>query len=301
MTLFEKKFLLASALLFTSLSFLSSAAAQEKFPSPQAAGDALVQAAKTPDPTVSLEKIFGPGTKGLLSTGDPARDQENRARFLQRISEKRQWVDLGPNHSVLFAGNDGWSFPVPLARKDKDWSFDVVTGRQEILNRRIGADENDAIKAIKDYLRAQQEYARLNPGAGGAPQYAQKFISDPGQKNGLYWSGPDSPVGPGILAAQAKDTAAPGMLFHRGYYFRILKMQGKGAAGGAKPYVKDGKMSEGFALIAYPAKWSETGLMTFLVNQDGKILEKNLGKETPAFTLKLIAYDPDKTWKLVGP
>ncbi|MCE9626127.1 MAG: DUF2950 domain-containing protein [Deltaproteobacteria bacterium] len=270
-----------------------ASAGDPKFSSPEGAVQSLVAAIKSPDTSEALQNMFGKEDKDLWVSGDPAADEAAKKRFLQRISEKQNIVAIRDDRSILYAGNDGWSFPIPLVKTGKDWSFDLKTGREEILNRRIGANENDAIEAAKDYVRAQKEYAQKDRDGDGIPGYAQKFVSDPGQKNGLYWPSQDpqdaSPVGPGIMekATQVSGKNGENLLLYHGYYFRMLPTKEKGTT--KEP-----------VLIGYPATWGNSGVMSFLVNPEGTILQKDLGKDTEKLAANPQDWAQDKSWKTVG-
>jgi len=271
----------------------SAMAGEQKFSSPEKAVQSLIEAIKSSDAPAALEKLFGKEEKDLWTSGDRAADEAGKKRFLQRISEKQNVVAVDADHSILYAGNDGWSFPVPLVKTGKDWSFDLKTGREEVLNRRIGANENDAIEAAKDYVRAQKEYAQKDHDGDGVASYAQKFVSDPGQKNGLYWPAQDpqdvSPVGTAITEkatmVSGKDGAS--LLLYHGYYFQILPPKGKVAT--QEP-----------VLIAYPATWGNSGVMSFLVDSNGSLLQKDFGKDTEKAASQSKDWTPDKSWKAVG-
>ncbi|HKY64054.1 MAG TPA: DUF2950 domain-containing protein [bacterium] len=286
------------------LAFSFSLWAAEKFASPEQAQQALVQALAGADPESALKKIFGPEASDLWTSGDAAQDQERRQAFLKRAAEQSSWSPLGKDRTVLLVGQDQWSFPIPLKRQGKSWAFDTKTGREEILNRRIGANELDAIAGAEDYARAQQEYFQQDRNGDGVKEYAQRFVSDPGQKNGLYWDSKDpratSPVGPAIGQATIQDL--PGgerRLIHHGYYFQALGEQSKKAPGGAKSFIQDGKQTQGFALLAYPMSYGSSGIMSFLVGPDGRVLQKDLGRGTAKTALKMTEYDPDSSWKPV--
>jgi len=258
--------------------------AEQNFSSPAQALQALKSALMSADVSASLSTLFGAENSDLWNSGDKIQDQHAKEKFLQRLSEKKKWVAVDATHQILYVGNDSWSFPIPLVKKEKRWSFDIKIGREEILNRRIGANELDAIASARDYVRAQKEYAAKSSGA-----YAKQFLSDSGKKNGLYWVSDNpqdsSPIGPRVLQAKAEGYKAsqedPTTVLYHGYYYHILKAK------------------KGFALVAYPAKWNDSGVMTFLVDQDGQILQKNLGQETATLVAQIKSYNPDSTWKAV--
>lgn len=277
---------------------------QKSFSSPEEAVKAAIAAAKKGDEK-ELTAIFGPGSVELLRSGDPVADERRRADFLKAYDEKNRLVTEGEN-TVLVVGNDDWPLPIPLVKKGNGWAFDATRGKEEVLNRRIGRNELDAIQVVLAYVDAQREYAMKDRDGDGLLEYAQSFRSDSGKKNGLYWQAKsgeeESPLGPFAARAvkegyKASDKPVP---FH-GYYYRILTAQGKDAAGGAYSYIVKGSMIGGFALVAYPAEYGNSGVMTFIVNHEGKIFEKDLGKNTGTVAAAMKEYNPDKTWKEVQP
>jgi hypothetical protein len=282
---------------------LAQNANQLTFASPDAAVRAMVEALNANDPK-ALEAIFGPGSRDLITSGDPVADQSGRERFLKLYGEKSR-LEQTDRKVVLSIGNEDWPFPIPMVKKDALWRFDTEAGREEILARRIGKNELSAIQVCLAYVDAQREYALKDRDANGLLEYAQKFRSDKGMKNGLYWdvkAGEEqSPLGPLVAAAQEKgysglstgDKPVP----YYGYYYRILKGQGKNAPGGAYDYMVKGKMIGGFALVAYPAKYASSGIMTFIVNQDGAVYQKDLGRNTEKAAQAMKLFDPDSTWK----
>lgn len=276
--------------------------ALEKFASPELAQQSLVQAVSSADPEASLKKIFGGDASDLWTSGDPAQDQASKKAFLARLAEKSSWAPLGKDRTVLLAGNDNWSFPVPLQRQGKSWTFDTKTGREEILNRRIGGNELDAIAAAQDYARAQNEYFSQDRNGDGVKEYAQAFLSNPGEKNGLYWDSKDprdtSPIGPAIGQVTIQDLPdGKKRLVYHGYYFEALSEQSKRAPGGAKKFIQDGKQTQGFGLVAYPVDYGRSGTMSFIVGKDGQVLQKDLGKRTAKVAAKMTDFDPDSGWK----
>jgi hypothetical protein len=282
------------------------AAGEERFGSPQAAVDALKAAVEARD-TNALHAIFGPAGHALVSVDVVEAAQEHEL-FMNRVKEKVNLVAASDSRQNLQLGADGWAFPIPLVKQDGQWLFDVATGKEEILNRRIGVNELGAIQVCLAYVQAQREYASVDRNADEVLEYAQHLRSTPGTHDGLYWStrtGDElSPLGP--LVAQARgegyrqqtriltDEQSP----YHGYYFRILIQQGKHAPGGKYNYIINGHMIAGFALVAWPAEWDNTGVMTFIVNQRGKVYQKCLGPKTPAIAKAITAYDPDTTWRL---
>jgi hypothetical protein len=281
-----------------------SAADEQTFASPDAAVSALVTATRNHD-TNELHLIFGPTGHDLVSP-DVVQATEEYKIFVQRLAEKQQLLTNSAARLTLAIGVDGWEFPIPLVEQGGQWFFDTAAGRQEILARRIGMDETGAINVCNAYVDAQREYASQDRMGDSVLAYAQFLRSTPGSHDGLFWptnSGAElSPLGP--LVAQARvdgyhrtakmlnDEQAP----YHGYYFKILTRQGKHAPGGKYNYVINGRMIAGFALVAWPAEWGNTGVMTFIVNQQGKVYQKNLGTKTVKIAKGMTTYDPDDTW-----
>jgi hypothetical protein len=276
---------------------------QQTFASPEEAVNALVKALKSDD-VKALAAIFGPGSRDLLFSGDPVADKTTRERFLSRYGEKNR-LEVTEAKANLNIGNDDWPFAVPLVKKEGLWYFDTKQGREEILARRIGQNELSTIQVCLAYVDAQREYFRKDRDGDGLLEYAQKFGSDKGKKNGLYWPVKEgegqSPLGPLFASAQEKGYSAKAAggkpIPYYGYYYRILTGQGKNAPGGAYDYVVKGNMIGGFALVAYPAKYGASGVMTFIVNHDGVVYQKDLGKNTEKTALAMKVFDPDSTWK----
>ncbi|MCJ7594069.1 MAG: DUF2950 domain-containing protein [Desulfobacterales bacterium] len=277
-------------------------ARQKSFASPQQAVAALVAGVQD-DNDDELFAILGPGSEDILSSGDKVADQNGRARFLKAYEEKNSLDQEDEGRAVLLVGGKDYPFPIPIVRQGDAWLFDTRAGREEILNRRIGGNELHTIEVMRAYTDAQREYACMKRNGGGR-RFAQKFASSEGKKDGLYWEAlegeEESPFGP-LIAGATKEGYAGGLdedspePFH-GYYFKILKGQGEHANGGAFEYVADGKMVLGFALVAYPAKYGGSGIMTFIVNQEGVIYEKNLGDDTATAAAAITTFDPDDTW-----
>ncbi len=274
---------------------------QRAFPSPQEAMQALVKALQASGKE-SLLAILGPESEEILSSGDPVADQADRDRFLKAYGEKVEVAAQGNDWVEVVLGHDNWPFPIPLVKGQQGWFFDTETGKEEILNRRIGRNELDTIQVCQGYVEAQREYASADREQEGIIQYAQKVISDPNKCNGLYWEPAEgelpSPAGPFMARAAAEgykrgDKPIP---FH-GYYYRILKAQGPKAPGGAYNYVINGHMVAGFALVAWPAEYGVSGIMTFVVNQNGIVYEKDLGPKTAKTAEAMTRYNPDETWK----
>jgi len=279
-------------------------AEQKSFASPEDAVKALVEALRVND-TKALADLFGPESEDLVSSGDPVADQERRKQFVYFYELKHGMEKVAADKVFLHIGHDEWPFPIPVVKTDKGWQFDSDEGREEIIARRIGRNELSAIQVCLAYVDAQREYALKDRDGDGLLAYAQQFRSDPGKKNGLYWSETEfkeqSPLGPLMVAAETAghDLKAVGgepTPFY-GYYYRILKAQGKHAPGGAWDYVVKGKMIGGFALVAYPAEYGASGIMTFIVNHDGVVYQKDLGEDTEKIAKAMTAFDPDGTWK----
>ena len=279
-------------------------AGQKSFVSPQQAVDALVAAVQD-NKEEELRAILGPGSEDLISSGDRVADLKGRTRFLKAYKEKNGLEQEDKGRAVLLVGGKDYPFPIPIVRRGDTWLFDTQAGMEEILNRRIGRNELHTIEVMRAYTDAQREYACMKPN-GCCPQFAQKFASSEGKKDGLYWEAgegeAESPFGP--LIARATEEGYAGKLdqdppesFH-GYYFKILKAQGEHAKGGAFDYVADGKMVLGFALVAYPAKYGASGIMTFIVNQEGMIYEKDLREDTATVASAMTTFNPDDTWKI---
>ena len=290
------RLLLTAALLGLS----APAFAQEQFGTPEAAVEALVTAARSEDGAAIL-KVLGPDGKPIVSSGDPVADSNIRQNFVTAYDAKHIIEMEGDGTRTLVIDNDDWPFPIPLVNKAGQWQFDTKAGRDEILRRRIGRNELSAIQVSLAYVEAQNEYASLDPAGHGRGVYAQRIVSRPGKKDGLYWpSAEDEEASPlGELAAQAaaegyKTGGAP--IPYHGYYYRILTRQGATAPGGAYDYLANGKMIGGFALIAYPAEYGNSGIMTFLVNHEGTVWQKDLGPKTAKLAQKIESFMPDQTW-----
>ena len=298
--------ILAAAMSTAAMS--SAAFAQQDYKTPEAAVDALVATAKSGDQKSALV-VLGRDGEDIISSGDKVSDDAARARFVASYEAKHQVVMEGAKKAVLVIGDNDYPFPIPLVRdRNGLWSFDTEDGRREILFRRIGHNELDAIQTLLAYVDAQNDYAEKDRGAG-AGVYAQRFVSTEGKKDGLYWptaaGEEESPLGELFAKATRQGyqvgqgyRAGQGTPYH-GYYYRILTRQGAAAGGGALDYVVNGKMLGGFALIAYPAEYRNSGVMTFLVSHDGTIFQKDLGPDTAEIAERMTAYNPDKTWTKV--
>lgn len=321
MTIFTVQKLNISRSLFVLLTFFmllsmaaptsaaSAAVRQKRFTSPAEAVKGLVEAVKSNDNKV-IKYILGPESEELVSSGDPVTDQADRDRFIQLYNEKNRLEQKNGTTAVLTLGKEDFPFPLPLVHKGRMWVFDTKAGKKEILNRRIGRNELAVMEVMKNYLEAQREYTRMDHDGNGVLEFARKLNSKAGTQDGLYWEVKEgeepSPLGP--LMARADCEGYDSTLFEdtspepfHGYYFKVLMKQGKNADGGAFDYLVNDKMVLGFALIAYPAKYRASGVMTFIVNQSGTMYQKDLGANTAASAAKITSFDPDKTWKKVEP
>jgi Protein of unknown function (DUF2950) len=297
--------LIAALLLFVAMGDSESATvAQKTFASAEEAVKAAVAAARS-DNDKEMLAIFGTQAKEVLFSGDAVADKQRRGEFLAAYDEKNRLVTEGEN-TILIVGKQDWPFPIPLVKKGQSWIFDTNKGKEEILNRRIGENELFTIQVMLAIVDAQREYAIKDRNRDGLLEYAQKFPSDPGKKNGLYWEAkqgePQSPLGPIMTRARSegykgKPSTTPSP--YHGYYYRILTAQGKNAPGGAYSYLWRGKMIGGFAVVAYPAEYGNSGVMTFIVNYDGKVFQKNLGPNTASIARGMKEYNPDSTWSEV--
>jgi hypothetical protein len=277
-------------------------AAQKAFDSPQQAADALVAAAAAGD-SAALITIFGPDAKDLVNSGDAVEDKNRLAKFAELAKQKLHVATdpKKPGTAIVEVGPEDWPLPVPLVRKDGKWRYDAKAGKHEILARRIGGNELEAINLLRGYVEAQEEYASEARDGNSRPQYAQKWVSSPGRHDGLSWKNPDGttggPIGDVVAKALAEgytNKAEP----YNGYYFRTLTKQGPNARLGERDYVVNGRLLGGFAAIAWPANYGVTGIMTFLVNNDGVVFEKDLGPDTAKLAPAIDRFDPDKTWEI---
>jgi hypothetical protein len=300
----------AFAATLLSLLFVRISIAQEQAPrafhSAEEAGSALFTAAQNEDEKALLE-ILGPAGKEIVSSGDPTEDMNERVGFVVKYQEMHRYVKEADGTIILYVGAENWPFPVPLVNKNGLWYLDTGAGKQEILMRRIGKNELAAMDACQQLVDAEKQYRAKALPDGSAKEYVQRFVSDRGQHNGLFWSGTgdefESLVDPliasaGLENAKSDDAGGDPMPFN-GYFFRILKSQGKSAPGGAKSYIVNGKMVGGFAFIAYPAEYRSSGVMSFIVNQSGVVYEKDLGPNTGAIATNMTDYNPDSTWHQV--
>jgi Protein of unknown function (DUF2950) len=288
-----------------STSAVAADTEQQTFASPQQAVEALAAAVRA-GATDQLLHLFGPQGDKLVRSGDPIADKEARERFMTAYAKANKIVMETGDKALLVIGGRAWPFPIPIVKQGGVWQFDTAAGEQEILDRRIGHNELSAIKVCRAYVDAQREYASQDRNGDGLLEYASRFRSSPGKRDGLYWpvgaSEQMSPLGPLMVSAQAEGYGTQSASEHKrepyhGYYYRILTRQGKDAPGGAYDYMVRGHMLGGFALVAFPAKYGVLGVMTFIVNQDGVIYQKDLGPDTATIARRMTEFDTDKTWK----
>ena len=282
----------------------SAAVAQQAFKTPDEAAGALVRAAKAGD-MKALVTVLGPDGEDIVSSGDEVADAATREKFVTAYDAKHQITMEGDNKAIIVIGQDDFPLPIPIVRKEGMWRFDTAAGRDEILFRRVGENELDAIQAALAYVDAQNEYAEKDRTGAGMNTYAQRIISQPERKDGLYWptsQGEEpSPLGELVAQATAQGYRVGGgrTPFH-GYYFKILTKQGPAAPGGELDYVVNGKMIGGFALVAYPAEYRNSGVMTFIVSHAGDVFQKDLGPNTPKLAERIKSFNPDSTWQKVA-
>ena len=290
---------------FCAMPVVGMGAEQKTFATPDEAVDMLLAALKADD-DAALVAIFGDKHKTLIVTPDRAASSANRAKAVAEMQTYRLLEEQGKDRRVLLIGDQAWPLPIPLVRVGERWRFATEEGEDEIVNRRIGANERSAIKVLNAYLDAQRDYAARDRNGDGVLQYAQRLGSTPGKQDGLYWpadaaKGEEaSPFGPLVAESTAYLKGHKAGDPYRGYHFRILERQGKSAPGGAYSYVINGRMIAGFAMVAYPARYGESGVMTFIVSHNGKIFEKDLGRNSAETGAKLSAFDPGAGWNEVA-
>src|SRR5262249_35330327 len=279
-------------------------AAQKAFATPEEAFQALADAAKAND-TKALAALLGPNDKDLVGSGDPVADKAARERFPADYAAKHAVTKDSDAKATLAVGNDDWPMPSPAVKGAKGWTLNASAGRRELLARRIGKNELDAIEVMRAVVDAQRDYTSEDRDANGVREYAAKFLSSPGKKDGLYWptkeGEPPSPLGPLVVKASSegyKGKSGTPTPYH-GYYFRMLTAQGKDAKGGALNYVVQGRMIGGFGVVAYPAQYDSSGIMSFIVNADGTVYQKDLGTNTAGVAKAMQTYNPDSSWKPV--
>ncbi len=279
---------------------------QTRFSTPEQAAESFVRAVRSDD-SVAMGDILGPGAAAILSSGDEVADRRTREQFLQAYDAKHSLVGEADGSTTLQVGLDDWPMPIPIVQHRDSWRFDARIGQEEILNRRIGRNELSVREVCLAVVDAQREYAALDRDGDGLTEYAEQFLSDAGLRNGLYWtSNPGEPRSPlGVLAAEAASEgySVSGNVSRKrhpyhGYFFKILKAQGPHAPGGKKRYVVNGSMTAGFAVVAWPADYGNSGVMTFLISHQGVLYERDLGRTTERVAASLSAFDPDSRWRL---
>lgn len=283
------------------------AAAPQSFASADSAIAAVIADLKS-DNLPALRAIFGPQVERLLNSGDAVADRNARRNFVAAFEEKH-FIDHTQDGAVLVIGKDDWPFPIPLRKSADRWQFDTAAGQEELINRRVGRNELATIQTMLAYVDAQQDYAEWMRQRSGAPEYAQHIQSHPAEHDGLYWQAaagePESPLGPLFAEAQKEGylgaTGSRGRIPYHGYFFKILSAQGANAPGGQADYIVRGKMIGGFALVAWPARYGDSGVMTFIVNHNGNVYQKNLGPNTGSLAASMTKYDPDASWQRAEP
>jgi hypothetical protein len=295
-----------SLLTFSSLLARPSARADEPkqrvFRSPASAAAALVDAARADD-LKEMSAILGPEGEDVVSSGDPVADNNAREDFTKRYDQMHRLAYNDQGQVILYVGADNWPLPIPIVKHSDGWVFDTVDGKDELLYRRVGRNELYTIDVLQELADAQQDYADLQKKSSGQAQFAQQILSDPDKKNGLFWptsgSELESPIGPLIADATAegykRDPSGKPAPFH-GYFYKVLASQGAEAPGGAQDYIVDGRMTKGFAFLAYPAEYRDSGVMTFVIDKNGVMVEKDLGPDTEKIAPAITSFNPDKTW-----
>jgi hypothetical protein len=295
---------LAAAICAATLTLSSGASAQQRFKSAEEAVTALVTAVRSDDPA-AIVAVLGRDGRQIAASGDAVADRNARTLFLTAYDLRHRIVSDNKDTAVLTIGQREWPFPIPVVQRNGAWQFDTVAGREEILYRRIGRNELNAIQVALAYGDAQQEYAAMNPEKSPVPTYARRIVSSPGKKDGLFWSAqgddPRSPIGEGMAVAtlQGYRLGGQGPTPYHGYYYKILTEQGPTAPGGAVNYIVKDRMTGGYALVAYPAEYGSSGVMTFLVNHAGVVFQKDLGPRTGRIAGRMTSFGPDHTWKKV--
>ena len=285
---------------------LAACATQKTFSSPEEGTASFVEAVRLDDEPM-LRAILGSEGTVLIRSGDAVADERARTAFLEAYDEKNHLEQEGDGSTRLVVGQNKWPMPIPLVKTSAGWQFDTASGEQEILARRIGRNELATIQVCLAIVDAAHEYAIRDPDGNGMPEYPAKFVSTPGKRDGLYWPAkpdePQSPLGPLLAAATSEgytDAVSRPLAPYHGYFYRILTQQGHAATGGTHDYIVKGHMIGGFAVMAYPAEYGVSGIMTFLVNQDGILYEKNLGEHTSAIALRMMSFNPDAGWSRVA-
>ncbi len=287
--------------------FAPGAGAQQAFASPQQAADAL-DASWRGGSNAQVITILGAGAERLVRSGDPIAERRAKDQLAAAYANEHRIEFVDQREAQLVLGTEAWPYPIPLVRQKGGWQFDVQSGAAQIIDRRIGRNELSAIDVCRVYVQAQRDYAGGDPLGDGRHEYARRIGSSRGMRDGLYWQtapdASDSPLGPLVAVAEARGYDLGGAGSNapfRGYQFRILTRQGHGAPGGARDYIVDGHLTGGFAMVAFPARYGDSGVMTFVVNQDGIVFEKNLGPQTSTIAQHMVEYNPDRTWEIVQP
>jgi hypothetical protein len=298
-----KPLAIALMLAAATASVSAHSAAQKTFATPELAATALVDAVRAGD-VKALLAVVGPEAKSWIFTGDDVADRADWKTFLAAYDKRSAIVQAGDGKATLSLGDGEWPFPAPLVKRNGQWAFDAAAGREEVTNRRVGSNEYGAIGTLLAIVDAQRSYAATDPDGNGIANYATKFISSPGKRDGLYWEAkkaePESPLGPLVGAASAQGYSAAPSAKPRpyyGYYYRMITGQGKDARGGAYDYRVNGRLFGGFAVVAYPSSYLVSGVKTFIVNHDGVVYEKDLGPATASLAAAMKVYNPDKTWQ----
>lgn len=302
----RKAFVVMASMLLLAFAVTAQAADQKTFATPTAAVEALVKAAEDGNQD-EMVAVLGDEGKELVYSGDAVQDKTGMDNFVKAYKTKHGIVKKDERTRVLQVGASGWEMPIPIVSDGGKWRFDTAAGKEELLYRRIGHNELGAIAACRGYIDAQKDYAAV--GHDGLPEgiYAQKLMSTPGKQDGLYWETsedePSSPAGPLLAAASGEGYASEGLggksQPYHGYFYRILKAQGRAAKGGAKSYLVDGKLTGGVGLVAFPAQYRVSGVMTFIINQNGVVYQKDLGEKTAEIATSVTEYNPDNTWEKV--
>ena len=282
---------------------VSVAVAQQTFKTPEEAADGLVSSLRSGD-SKAVEAILGPGGEDILSSGDAVQDENYRKAFVLAYDVKHSIQPRGDKFALLLLGLEDFPFAIPIGKKGDGWAFDTEAGREEVLARRIGRNELGAIRVCLGYHDAQYEYAATTPKVDGMSVYAQRIVSSPGKKDGLYWPAaanePPSPLGEAVAGASLRGYRVGSGAPYQGYYYKLLTRQGQRAPGGAHDYIVKGKMIGGFALIAWPAEYGNSGIATFMINHDGIVYEKDLGPKTAQLAGAMSEFNPDDSWKKVN-
>jgi hypothetical protein len=282
----------------------ASDAKQTEFATPAQAADALIAAMRA-DQRAELLRMLGPDGRDLVYSGDTVADREAHLGMVRAYDAAHHFEGSADGIATLVVGAEDWTWPIPIVRDGSGWRFDTGAGLQRIIDRRVGRNELNVIEVCRAYVSAQREYASIQRLANDTPEFAQRFLSTAGRHDGLYWAAaagaPQSPFGPLVAEARAEGYAVTPVgesrMPYHGYYYRILMRQGAHAPGGARDYMVGGHMTGGFALLAYPAKWGDSGIMSFMVNESGIVFEKNLGPDTAALASQIMQFDPDLSWQ----